>query len=75
MITDLFDKNIVKVLTLFSISHGSGFTRNEIKEKTMLNNVPLDIAIQTLLYNSILVQNKRVFRLNFENKQMKPYWI
>ncbi|MBT4539962.1 hypothetical protein HOC35_00465 [Candidatus Woesearchaeota archaeon] len=72
MITDLFDKNIVKVLTLFSISHGSGFTRNEIKEKTMLNNVPLDIAIQTLLYNSILVQNKRVFRLNFENKQMKP---
>ena len=49
MITDIFNKDIVKILTLFSVSLGSKFTRNEIKEKTMLNNVPLDNALNILL--------------------------
>jgi len=68
----MFDGNIVKVLTLFSISPGSGFTRNEIKNKTLLNNVPLDNTLKTMLYDQILVLEKRVYRLNFENKYMKP---
>ncbi|MBT5272457.1 nucleotidyltransferase domain-containing protein [Candidatus Woesearchaeota archaeon] len=73
MIIDLFDTNVVKVLTLFSISPGSGFTRNEIKDKTMLNNVPLDSTITILLNNSIMLRDKRLFKLNFENKKMKVF--
>ena len=71
MITDVFNKDIVKVLTLFSISPGSKFTRNEIKEKTALNNVPLDNVITVLLNNKILIKGKRFLSLNFENKNLK----
>jgi len=71
MITDIFNKDIVKILTLFSVSLGSKFTRNEIKEKTMLNNVPLDNALNILLNNKTLVREKRLLGLNFENKNMK----
>ncbi len=71
MITDLFDKNIVRILTLFSISPGSKFTRNEIKEKTMLNNVPLDQTLNVLLNDTILVREKRFYSLNFENSSTK----
>ena len=67
MISDIFDKHIVKVLTLFSISKGSRFTRNEIKEKTSLNNVPLDKTLNTLLKNNILRLEKRFYGLNFDN--------
>ena len=71
MITDMFDKDASMALTLFSVSPGSKFTRNEIKEKTMLNNVPLDNALNMLLNNGILIQEKRFFSLNFENKNSK----
>lgn len=71
MITDLFDGNIAKILTLFSISPGSKFSRNEIKEKTMLNNVPLDGALDILLHNNLLLKEKRLYSLNFENNNAK----
>src|SRR3989338_8252087 len=71
MITDVFNKDAVKVLALFSVSPGSRFTRNEIKEKSMLNNVPLDNAINLLLSNRILTKEKRLMGLNFENKNLK----
>lgn len=71
MITDIFDKDAIKVLTLFSVSPGSKFARNEIKEKTMLNNVPLDNAMSVLLNNGLLTREKRFFSLNFENKNSK----
>ena len=72
MITDVFNKDAVKVLTLFSVSPGSKFTRKEIKEKTMLNNVPLDNVLNSLLNNKILIKEKRFISLNFENKDLKP---
>lgn len=71
MITDIFDKDIIKILTLFSVSPGSKFTRNEIKEKAVLNNVPLDSALSKLLNNKLLIKEKRFFNLNFENKNLK----
>ena len=71
MITDIFDKDIIKILTLFSVSPGSKFVRNEIKEKTMLNNAPLDNALNILLNNGVLVKEKRFLSLNFENKNLK----
>lgn len=71
MITDILDKDAVIVLTLFSVSPGSKFARNEIKEKTMLNNVPLDNALTVLLNNGLLTKEKRFFSLNFENKNSR----
>lgn len=71
MITDVFNKDIIKILTLFSVSPGSKFTRNEIKEKTMLNNVPLDNALNILFNNKILIKEKRFFSLNFGNRNLK----
>lgn len=71
MITDIFNKDIIKILTLFSVSPGSKFTRNEIKEKTMLNNVPLDNALNILFNNKILIKEKRFFSLNFGNRNLK----
>ena len=71
MITDLFNKDIIKVLTLFSVSPGSKFTRNEIKEKAMLNNAPLDSALSKLLSNKIIIKEKRLLSLNFGNKDLK----
>lgn len=71
MITDIFDRNIIKILTLFSITPGSKFTRKEIKDKTLLHNVPLDEALTILLNNKILLKEKRFFSLNFENENTK----
>ena len=70
MITDIFEKNIIKILTMFSISPGSRFTRNEIKEKIMLNNIPLDNALSILLRNKILIKERRFLGLNFGNKYL-----
>ena len=60
MITDIFNKDIVKIMTLFSVSPGSKFTRKEIQDKTLLNNVPLDKSITVLLNNKILKKEKRL---------------
>lgn len=68
MITDILERNSAKIITLFSISPGSKFTRNEIKEKTMLNNLPLDNALAALLKNKILVKEKRLLSINFESR-------
>lgn len=40
MITDIFDKNIVKILILFSITPGSKFTRKEIQDQTIILRDP-----------------------------------
>lgn len=71
MITDIFDRDAAKVLTLFSVSPGSKFTRNEIKEKTLLNNAPLDNALTSLVKNRLIRKEKRLLQLNFENESVK----
>lgn len=71
MIIQLFNKNITKVLTVFSISPGSRFQRKELKEKTGMNNVNLDDALSLLLNSSIIKREKRFFYLNFEDSNGK----
>lgn len=67
MIIPIFNKDILKVLTIFSISPGSKFQRKELKEKTRLNNVNLDNAINALLNSSLIQKEKRLFFLNLDN--------
>ena len=64
MITDLFSKNIVKVLYLFLISPGSRYNRKEIKNKTEMNNLPLDSSLTKLIKTQILKKENNLFELN-----------
>ena len=71
MINPIFDQNIFKILTLFSLSPGSRFARKEIKEKTKLNNVPLDSSLSKLIRIKILKKERNYFSINFENEEGK----
>ncbi|MBT3463415.1 hypothetical protein HOD20_02235 [archaeon] len=71
MILDLFNLDIGKILTLYSISPGSRYTRNELKEKTNLFNVSLDKSLSILLTNKILIKEKRFYAINFNNENAK----
>ncbi len=65
MMSILLEKDVFKVLGLFSISPGSRFNRKEIKEKTLLNNTPLDKALLKLVRSQILKREGRLYSINF----------
>ena len=71
MITQLFTQDCVKIMFLFSLSPGSRFDRNMVKEKVMLNNISLDRAIRHLLSSNIIKREKRFYSINFENEYSK----
>ena len=66
MIAQIFNKDILEVLTVFSISPGSKFLRKELKERTKLNNINLDNAINILLNSNLIKKEKRFLSLNFD---------
>ena len=75
MITDIFDKNIMKILALFSISPGSKFRRKEMKEKTSMNNLPLDKSLIKLINLRILKEEKNLYFLNPEQSvEIEKLW-
>lgn len=67
MIIGLFNKDVFKILTVLSLSPGSRFLRKELKEKTKMNNINLDNALKILLNSNIILKEKRIIALNFEN--------
>ena len=67
MISYLFEKDIFKILSLFGISPGSRFKRNEIKDKTLLYNVNLDKTLNKLVNLDLLKKDKNYYQINFEN--------
>lgn len=71
MISYLFNKDVFKILSLFSISPGSRFKRNEIKEKTKLYNINLDLALNRLINLGLLKKDKNLYQINFENEIKK----
>ena len=71
MIMVLFNKDIFKILSFFSLSPGSRFKRNEIKDKVMINNVPLDKALIFLLNSGMLKVQRNFYSINFENEYSK----
>ncbi len=71
MISQIFDTDIFKIITLFSVSPGSRFSRKELKEKTLLNNVPLDKALARLAYSKILLLEKSFYFLNISSEAAK----
>ena len=71
MISQIFDLDSFKIISLFSLSPGSRFRRKEIKEKTKLNNVPLDKALLRLLSSGILKKEENFYKINFHNENAK----
>jgi predicted nucleotidyltransferase len=71
MIANLFDRKIVKVLTYFFISPGSRYSREEIKEKAGMNNIPLDKTLLKLTYLHIIRKDGKLISLNFEGEEIK----
>ncbi len=73
MKTNILDKGLAKILSFFLISPGSKYNRKDIQEKTKMNNIPLDNAIQKLLTLKLINKNKQFYFLNFnieENKRI-----
>jgi len=71
MITNLLNKNNTKIISYLAISPGSRYTRKEIKEKTKLNNVPLDESISKLTILQIIKKEKNLYYLNLEHEPTK----
>ncbi len=68
---NLFDKNMTKILSLFSISPGSRLNRKTIQEKTNMNNIILDKTLNQLINLRFLLKEKSFFSLNFKNEDTK----
>ena len=68
MISNIFDKNIIKVISYFLISPGSRYTRKEIKEKIEMNNLPLDNTLAKLLSLKLLNKKNNLYQLSQENE-------
>lgn len=71
MINLIFDKDVFKILAVFSMAPGMRFRRNELKEKTKLYNVPLDNALARLTKGHLLRKEKNLYATNFENLHIK----
>ena len=69
---ELFDFNIEKILTVFTISPGSRWNRKTIKAKTNIPNIVLDRYLAKLLNLGFLIKEKNLFSLNFKNVELKP---
>lgn len=68
---NLFDKNMTKILSLFSISPGSRLNRKTIQEKINMNNIVLDKTLNQLINLRFLLKEKSLFSLNFKNEDIK----
>lgn len=69
MILNLLGKNSVKILALFLLSPGSRHQRKEIKEKTKMNNIPLDKTLIKLTKLGFLKEEKNLYLLNPEETE------
>ena len=68
---NLLDKNIAKILTVFSISPGSRLSRKILKEKTQMPNVILDKTLFRLINLKFVLREKNFFILNFKKGETK----
>lgn len=71
MLIHLLDKNCAKILLFLAISPGSKYTRNELKIRTKMNNIPLDIALNRLYSFNLIVRTDKIYSLNLESQILK----
>lgn len=68
MIINSLEPNLSKIISFMAISPGSRFLRKEIKEKTQMNNVPLDSSLNKLITLKLINKNKNLYSLNIQNE-------
>jgi len=66
----LYDRDLFEVLSIFSISSGSRFNRQFLKEKTKMPNTILDNTLNHLVNLKLLKKNKNLYEINFENEDV-----
>ena len=71
MISNIIDKNIIKIISYLLISPGSRYTRKDLKEKTGMNNIPLDNTLKKLKSLKIIKEVSNLYYLNFEDEKAK----
>ncbi len=71
MIINLINKNLMKILLFLAISPGSKYSRKEIKEKTEMNNLPLDLSLIELINFKLINQKNKLYYINLENQIVK----
>ena len=67
MLINFFNKNNARIMLFLALSPGSKYSRKEIKERTKLNNMPLDNSLNILLNLDAINEQKRLYYLNLEN--------
>lgn len=68
---NLINKNSARILLFLAISPGSNYSRKEIKEKTSINNLPLDSYLTELLFFRMINKKNKLYSLNLENSLVK----
>lgn len=71
IISQIFDNDAFKILTVMSLSRGSRFMRKELKDRTRMNNVALDNSLQILINAKIIKKDDKYLLLNLENNYAK----
>jgi predicted nucleotidyltransferase len=61
----------MRVFLFLAISPGSKYNRDEIKQKTEMNNVPLDASLNKLYALHLLNKEEKIYSLNLENNIVK----
>ncbi len=70
MITNIFDRNLIRIISFLIISPGSKYNRKELKENTEMNNIPLDKTLKKLKSLHIIEEKNHLFSLNFQDDKI-----
>lgn len=73
MISQVFTQDTFKIMSLFALSPGSRLNRKDIKEKTRLNNIPLDKALMRLRSARLLKKEGNYYAISFENEYVNNF--
>ena len=71
MISNIINKNSIRIIAYLAISPGSKYTRKDLKEKTQMNNIPLDETLNKLVYLRLIKKEKKLYSLNLESEKTK----
>ncbi|MFH1364636.1 MAG: nucleotidyltransferase domain-containing protein [Candidatus Aenigmatarchaeota archaeon] len=70
MIVQIFNRDVLEVLTVFSLSPGSRFLRKELKERTRLNNINLDKTLNVLINSGLVKKDRRLLSLDIDRVKL-----
>ena len=60
----------MKIISFLIISPGSKYNRKELKEKTGMNNIPLDKTLKKLKSFHIIEEKDHLFSINFQDDKI-----